>query len=82
MKVMFKIYNGSKYTSTEIPKTYELFIAGYEVRTISDEEIKKMGFDWPDENKEYLIVHYAGFDWDDKSGIGIMRNSHVDMFRI
>ena len=65
MKVMFKIYDGSKYTSTETPETYERFITGYEVRTISDEEIKKMGFDCLDENKEYLIIHYAGFDWDD-----------------
>ena len=82
MKVMFKIYDGSKYTSTETPKTCESEITGYEVRTISDEEIEKMGFDCPDENKEYLIVHYVGFDWDDESGIGMMRNSHVDMFRI
>lgn len=65
MKVMFKIYDGSKYTSTETPKTCESEITGYEVRTISDEEIEKMGF-----------------DWDDESGIGMMRNSHVDMFRI
>ena len=63
---MFKIYDGSKYTSTETPKTCESEITGYEVRTISDEEIEKMGFDWPDENKEYLIVHYAGFDWNDE----------------
>ena len=34
------------------------------------------------EKQEYLIVHYAGFDWDDESDIGMMRNSHVDMFRI
>lgn len=51
MKVMFKIYDGSKYTSTETPKTCESEITGYEVRTISDEEIEKMGFDWPDENR-------------------------------
>lgn len=35
MKVMFKIYDGSKYTSTETPKTCESEITGYEVRTIS-----------------------------------------------
>ena len=31
MKVMFKIYDGSKYTSTETPKTCESEITGYEV---------------------------------------------------
>lgn len=79
MKMIVRLYVFNNDGKFGIPDMVTEEITGYEVRKISDEEIKRMGFDEFDINHEYLILHYAGFNWNDESGIGTYRNSRVEM---
>ena len=78
MDVKVRIYNECKYTLTSKKEAEVEYkgIKGFEVKTMTDEEVCKLGFDCADEYKEYLIITLN----DDETAT--FRNSHVDMFRI
>ena len=78
MNIKVKIYDKSKY-QPECERIGEVEynnIKGFEIKTIDDEEIYKMGFDEVDEYREYCIITFA----DGKTAT--FRNSHIDVFKI
>lgn len=78
MNLKVKVYSGCKYDLTSEKVTEHTYndVTNFEVKTISDEEIYKEGFDEVDEYKEYAIMTFAD------GSIATFRNSHVDIFRV
>ena len=76
MKVKVRVYDGSKYTAPKSVKEVEYEINGFEVKQISDKDIRSMGFDEVDPCGEYLILKFQDGD------TSTFRNSFCDMFRI
>lgn len=76
MTVKVRVYDGSKYTASKVAGEVEYEINGFEVKQISDEEIRNMGFDETDPCGEYLTLKLLDGD------TATFRNSFCDMFRI
>ena len=51
-------------------------VKGFEMRELSDEEIRQNGFDEFDENKEYVKLTF------DNGDVATYRSSHADFFKI
>jgi hypothetical protein len=78
MKIKVKVYNNSKYNS----KTYKVAeiiysnVKSTKLKTISDEEIYKMGFDEVDPYQEYFILTHNDGE------TSIFRKSFIDAFKM
>lgn len=77
MKILVKVYDGSKYdaTSEKVAETRYNDVVSLDVKSISDDEILKV-FDDVDEYGEYAILTFAD------GTTSTFRNSHVDIFRV
>lgn len=77
MKILVKVYDGSKYdaTSEKVAETLYNDVVSLDVKSISDDEILKV-FDDVDEYGEYAILTFAD------GTTSTFRNSHVDIFRV
>ena len=77
MKILVKVYDGSKYdaTSEKVAETLYNDVVSLDVKSISDDEILKV-FDDVDEYGEYAMLTFAD------GTTSTFRKSHVDIFRV
>lgn len=78
MTIKVKIYDKVKYdpTSRKTAETILENVKGFEMRELSDEEVRQNGFDEFDENKEYVKLTL------DNGDVTTYRSSHADFFKI
>lgn len=78
MTIKVKIYDKVKYdpTSRKTAETILENVKGFEMRELSDEEVRQNGFDEFDENKECVKLTL------DNGDVATYRSSHADFFKI
>lgn len=78
MTIKVKIYDKVKYdpTSRKTAETILENVKGFEMRELSDEEVRQNGFDEFDENKEYVKLTL------DNGDVATYRSAHADFFKI